>query len=60
VPWQLGWESVGAMAELRDSRQSVRTFLVIPFHLQSVPVHAANCDKTHTVACRRVLTSAPL
>jgi hypothetical protein len=32
----------------------------IPFDLQFVPVHSANCVKTYTVACRRVLTSAPL
>jgi hypothetical protein len=35
-------------------------FFVIPFHLQSVPVHSANCVKTYTVPCRRVLSSAPL
>jgi pyoverdine/dityrosine biosynthesis protein Dit1 len=33
-------------------------FLVIPLYLQSVPVHSANCAKTYTVACRRVLSSA--
>jgi hypothetical protein len=35
-------------------------FFVIPFHLQSVPIQSANCVKTYTVACRRVLSSAPL
>jgi hypothetical protein len=33
---------------------------LIPFYLQSVPVHSANCVETYTVACRRVLSSAPL
>jgi hypothetical protein len=37
-----------------------RYVLVIPFHLQSVPVHSANCVKTCAVACRNVLGSAPL
>jgi hypothetical protein len=27
-------------------------FFVIPFYLQSVPVHSANCVKTYTMACR--------
>jgi hypothetical protein len=35
-------------------------FFLIPFYLQSVLVHSANCVKTYTVACRRVLSSAPL
>jgi hypothetical protein len=34
-------------------------FFVIPFYLQSLLVHSANCVKTYTVACRRVI-SAPL
>jgi hypothetical protein len=33
---------------------------VIPFCLQSVPVHSANCVNTYTVECRRVLSSATL
>jgi hypothetical protein len=33
---------------------------IIPYHLHSVPVHSANCAETYTVACRRVLSSAPL
>jgi hypothetical protein len=33
---------------------------VIPFHLQSLPAHSANCVKTYPVACRRVLSIAPL
>jgi hypothetical protein len=33
---------------------------VIPFYLQSVPVHSANCVKTYTMACRRVLSNALL
>jgi hypothetical protein len=36
------------------------SFLVISFYLQSVLVHSANCVKTYTVACRRVLSSASL
>jgi hypothetical protein len=32
----------------------------IIFHLQSVPVHSANRVRTYTVACGRVLSSAPL
>jgi hypothetical protein len=32
----------------------------IPLYLQSVSVHSANCAKTYAVACRRVLSSAPL
>jgi hypothetical protein len=35
-------------------------FFVIPFHLQYVIVHSANCVETYTVACGRVLSSAPL
>jgi hypothetical protein len=35
-------------------------FFVFPFYLQSVPVHSANFVQTYTVACRRVLSSAPL
>jgi hypothetical protein len=35
-------------------------FFIIPLHLQSVPVHPTNCIKPYTVACRRVLGSAPL
>jgi hypothetical protein len=35
-------------------------FSIIPFYLQSVAVHSANCVKTYTLACRRVLSSAPL
>jgi hypothetical protein len=35
-------------------------FFVISFYLQSVLVHSANCVLTYTVACRRVLSSAPL
>jgi hypothetical protein len=32
----------------------------ILFDLLSVPVHSANCVKIDTVACGRVLSSAPL
>jgi hypothetical protein len=35
-------------------------FSVIPFSLQSVPVHSADCVKTYTVSCRGVLSSAHL
>jgi hypothetical protein len=35
-------------------------YFTIPFYLQSVPVHSANRVKTYTMACRRVLGSAPL
>jgi hypothetical protein len=35
-------------------------FFVIPFYLQSVAVHSANCVKMYTVACTRVLCSALL
>jgi hypothetical protein len=35
-------------------------FFVIPIYLQSVPAHSANCVKTYTMACRRVLSSVPL
>jgi hypothetical protein len=38
----------------------VNIFCVIPFYLQSVLVHSANCVKTNTVSCGRVLNSAPL
>jgi hypothetical protein len=31
-----------------------------PFYMQSILVHSANCVQTYAVACRRVLTSAPL
>jgi hypothetical protein len=33
---------------------------VIPFYLQSEPVYSANCVKTYSVACRRVLSSVSL
>jgi hypothetical protein len=36
------------------------TYFVIPFYLQSVPVHSANCVKMYTMACRRELSSDPL
>jgi hypothetical protein len=35
-------------------------FFVIPFYLQSVPVHSARCVETYAVACRRVFSSGPL
>jgi hypothetical protein len=35
-------------------------FFVIPFYLPSVSVHSANCVKIYAVACRRVLSNAPL
>jgi hypothetical protein len=38
----------------------ISLFFVIPFCLQYVPVHSANCVKTYTMARRRVLDSAPL
>jgi hypothetical protein len=34
-------------------------FFIILFYLQSVPVHS-NSVKTYIVACRRVLSKAPL
>jgi hypothetical protein len=37
-----------------------RRFFVIPFYLQSVLVHLANCIETYTMACGRVLSSALL
>jgi hypothetical protein len=33
---------------------------IIKFYLQSALVHSANCVKTYTVACRRVLSSTSL
>jgi hypothetical protein len=41
-------------------RNHIRIFFVIPFYVQCVPVHSANCVETYAVACRRVLSSAPL
>jgi hypothetical protein len=35
-------------------------FIVIPFYLQPVPVDSTNCVRTRTVACGRVVSSAPL
>jgi hypothetical protein len=35
------------------SNDWVPVSFVIPFYLQSVPVHSPNCVKTYTVACRR-------
>jgi hypothetical protein len=35
-------------------------FFIIQFHLQSIPVQLADCAKTHTTACRRVLSSTLL
>jgi hypothetical protein len=43
-----------------QNKGSFFCYVVIPFYLQSVLVHSANCVKTYTVACRRVLGSAPL
>jgi hypothetical protein len=40
--------------------QLKKFFFVIPFYLQSAPVHSANCVKTYTVASRRVFSSALL
>jgi hypothetical protein len=40
--------------------QAYKLIFVTPFYLQSMPVHSANCARTYTVACRRVLSSAPL
>jgi hypothetical protein len=40
--------------------RSKEYFFVTAFYLQSVAVHSANCVKTYTVACRRVLSGAPL
>jgi hypothetical protein len=34
--------------------------IITTFYLQSVPVHLANCVKTYTMACKRMLSSAPL
>jgi hypothetical protein len=39
---------------------SISSFVIIPLYLKSLPVHSANCVKTWTVACRRVLSNAPL
>jgi hypothetical protein len=33
---------------------------IIPFYLQSVPVHSANRVKTYKTGCRRALSRAPL
>jgi hypothetical protein len=49
----------------RDHWQTPRrrledSIFVIPFYLQSVPVHSANCVKTYTMALRRVHSSSPL
>jgi hypothetical protein len=65
---QCGWERlcrqflhVRQSALLRSAHTSQKTsFDVIPFYSQFVPVHSANCVKTYTVACRRVLSSVPL
>jgi hypothetical protein len=35
-------------------------FFVIPFYLQSVPVHSANCIKTYTIACKKGAHSSSL
>jgi hypothetical protein len=43
-----------------DKEPDFLNIFVIPFHLQSVQVHSANCVKIYTVACRRVLSSALL
>jgi hypothetical protein len=39
---------------------TAHVFVVIPFYLQSVLVHSANCVKMYTMACERVFISAPL
>jgi hypothetical protein len=36
----------------------LKSFFVIPFYLQSVELHSANCVKTYTMACKRGLSSA--
>jgi hypothetical protein len=33
-------------------------FFIIPFYLQSVPVHVANCAETYPMAYKRLLSSA--
>jgi hypothetical protein len=38
----------------------IKFFFVIPFYLQCIVLHSANCVKTYIVACRRVLSSAAL
>jgi hypothetical protein len=55
--------SIGASSQphRRAFRAAIRyTFFVLQFYLQSALVHSANCVKTYTVACRKVLSSAPL
>jgi hypothetical protein len=42
------------------SDASANLFFVIPFYLQSVPVHSANCVNIYAVACTRVHSSAVL
>jgi hypothetical protein len=43
-----------------SSMSRISFCFIIPFYLQSLPVHSANCVKTYAVACGRVLTSTPL
>jgi hypothetical protein len=40
--------------------QQTTILFVIPFNLQSVQVHSANCVKMYKMACRRGLSSALL
>jgi hypothetical protein len=50
-----------AKQPLFSSIAPVTPFFCNPFYLQSVLVHSANCvENMYTVACRRVLSSAPL
>jgi hypothetical protein len=37
----------------RFDLNALNNFFVIPFYLQSVQVHSANCVNIYTVACRR-------
>jgi hypothetical protein len=59
--YNLDWNIDTSTQRLSEICSVMKTFLfVIPFYLQSVLVHSANCVNTYTVACRRVLSSAPL
>jgi hypothetical protein len=44
----------------RNQATTNQEFCVISFHLQSVLVHSENCVKTYAMACRTVVSSAPL
>jgi hypothetical protein len=58
------WISIYIVARQRLGKHVLAAtnihFFVIPFYLQSVQVHSANCVKMYTVVCRRGLSSALL